>query len=338
MIQYNYDNIDRVLFVGDIHGEFLELFNIIKYGISSNNKRKRKGEQQGYNNSIIIVAGDCGFGFNKLTYYEQIFSDFEKLLEASNTHVIFVRGNHDDPSYFSEKKIDLPNIKCVPDYSIISTKSKNVLCIGGGISVDRIWRKQKEVRINRFRTNEESKKKLYWENEPIVEDLEAINEIIKNKIKIDAIVTHSAPDFAYPYAKDTSLSWFRVDDKLKEDIEQERTALSNIFHLLEEKEALPFIWVYGHFHKNWEEFHKGTFFRLLSDDIRIMDVFDIANRRKREQEERESIIAKDKFTFDEWFFNHVVSSVEENKIVKIDDNSNDDESLDVEVFDEEVIF
>ena len=45
---------DFVVVCGDIHGEFETLaFNVVQKGIE---------------NALVIIAGDCGFGFNKLAY------------------------------------------------------------------------------------------------------------------------------------------------------------------------------------------------------------------------------------------------------------------------------
>ena len=50
---------DIVEVCGDIHGEFATLvFNIVQKKIE---------------NATVIVAGDCGFGFNKLAYYDELY-------------------------------------------------------------------------------------------------------------------------------------------------------------------------------------------------------------------------------------------------------------------------
>lgn len=50
---------DFVVVCGDIHGEFETLaFNVVQKGIE---------------NALVIIAGDCGFGFNKLAYYDDLY-------------------------------------------------------------------------------------------------------------------------------------------------------------------------------------------------------------------------------------------------------------------------
>jgi hypothetical protein len=121
-------------------------------------KKSKKNNYGIYSNSLFIIAGDCGLGFNKQKYYDDIFEKFNKILSYNNTFIIFVRGNHDDPEYFDGKRINLSNIKAVPDYSVITAHDKNILCVGGAISLDRTWRIKKKKRINKFLLKQKKKK------------------------------------------------------------------------------------------------------------------------------------------------------------------------------------
>ena len=49
----------KVVVCGDIHGEFETLV----YNLKINN----------ITDSLIIVAGDCGFGFHKASYYDMLY-------------------------------------------------------------------------------------------------------------------------------------------------------------------------------------------------------------------------------------------------------------------------
>ena len=71
--------IQRLLFCGDIHGEFNTFLNNVK----------RLGE-----NALIIVCGDISFGFNKPQYYLDTLKKYEIALSKLNSYVAFVRGNH----------------------------------------------------------------------------------------------------------------------------------------------------------------------------------------------------------------------------------------------------
>lgn len=215
-----------------------------------------------YANSLFIIAGDCGIGFNKQKYYMDLFERFNKILSYNNTHIMFVRGNHDDPSYFDGKTINLSNIKAVPDYSVINAKDTNILCIGGAISIDRKWRIKQEERINRFSTTK--KKTIYWENERPIFNEPLLNEIT-NSIKIDCVVSHTAPSFVNPETHSGVDEWSKDDETLISDIQDERKVMDRVFETLRDKGTKPKYWAYGHFNLNYIEKRSDTIFRGLSD-------------------------------------------------------------------------
>ena len=84
----SYSNVKSVVVCGDIHGDFETL--VYKITI-----------QYQLENTLVIVAGDCGFGFEKSEYYEQIFNRIQKRLSSRNNWIVMIRGNHDNPLYFS---------------------------------------------------------------------------------------------------------------------------------------------------------------------------------------------------------------------------------------------
>lgn len=285
MIQYSHSDIKRLIVCGDVHGEFKEFFHKIrinavdkmsfedipleqviddkevleklkthledlpshireniehyKYDFRSRNSQEMK-------DCVIVVAGDCGFGFNKEGYYHQIFNKYMPLLERNNIFIYFVRGNHDDPSYFEEQKINYERIKTVPDYSVIKIDDKNILCVGGAISIDRTWRKQREFVINKHK--KEHKKKLYWENEAPIYSQEKLEEICENGININGIITHTNPHFAFPPSKTGARSWARVDKNLYTDVKSEGHTLSSIYDFFKGKKIKIDFWCYGHHH------------------------------------------------------------------------------------------
>lgn len=214
-----------------------------------------------YDNSIIFVCGDTTFGFHDYDYYASLCEKFNKLCELNNTFIFFIRGNHDDPSYFEEMKINLSHIKCIPDYSVVITANHTTLCVGGGVSIDRIWRKQQEYRVNKFAKN--GKKKFYWENEAPTFDESKIQSHIDNGLVIDSIVSHSAPNIAMPQFKNPSKEWLKMDKNLKNDMMLERQALTNILEFLFSRNIKIVWWAYGHFH--------------LSEQKKIKDIIYIAN-------------------------------------------------------------
>ena len=69
-----------------------------------------------------------------------MFSTLNAVLRKINSVLYCIRGNHDDPSYFNDNIINKSNVKLIKDYSIISVGDKNILCIGGAVSIDRKYR------------------------------------------------------------------------------------------------------------------------------------------------------------------------------------------------------
>ena len=118
---YTFHEAKNIVICGDIHGEFNSL--IYKLCI-----------QYQLTDTLLIVAGDCGFGFEKPGYYEQVFNRNSSRLSKSNNWIVMMRGNHDDPTYFSEEKIKHQRFRTIPDYSVIQACGHNILCIGGAIS------------------------------------------------------------------------------------------------------------------------------------------------------------------------------------------------------------
>lgn len=48
---------------------------------------------------------------------------------------------------------------------------------------------------------EEHRKRYYWSNELPFYDIDKLNEITKEGYNIEYVVSHTAPDFCYPYTK-----------------------------------------------------------------------------------------------------------------------------------------
>ena len=107
MLTFNYTDAKCIVICGDIHGDFEEM--VFKLCV-----------QYGMTDTLLIVAGDCGFGFEKPGYYEQIFSKVSRRLTKANNWIAMIRGNHDDPAYLQEQTINHERFRCVPDYSIVT--------------------------------------------------------------------------------------------------------------------------------------------------------------------------------------------------------------------------
>lgn len=112
---------------GDVHGDFNQL--VFKLCV-----------QYRMRDTLLIVAGDCGFGFEKRESYENMVRRNVKRMNEANNWIVFVRGNHDNPAYFDGCTFRYKRFVAVPDYAIIQACSHTILCVGGAISIDRQYR------------------------------------------------------------------------------------------------------------------------------------------------------------------------------------------------------
>lgn len=228
----------NVVVVGDIHGEFRK----------AGHKAK---EQYKITDAVIFFAGDIGMGFEKFNYYVDEFKRLEKIGKSKNIVFCFVRGNHDDPSYFNGENADklneiFDNVCMISDYDVIETFEGNVLCIGGGISIDR---------TNRIPDKE------YWWDEICKYD----KEKCQSMKDISIVITHSAPSFCYPHDKGGIEHWLLKDMALDNDIRIERDNLDSVYKDLIVNNKLKY-WIYGHYHYSNDEVIDGIKFKLCNCD------------------------------------------------------------------------
>jgi len=217
-----------------------------------------------YSNSVIIITGDAGFGTKKEEYYNDILSRLNNILKYNNTYIYFIRGNHDNPDYFENKKIDLSNIKTVQDYSVIETANLNFLCVGGALSIDRRWRKEQENRLNKL--SGDFKKELYWDKELPIFNGDKIAEICKN-ININCVATHTVPSFITSEGNENIDEWAENDEAIISDSKLERTVMDRIFETLRDNSSKPIFWAYSHFHTNHTIRCSDTIFKSLDDNL-----------------------------------------------------------------------
>lgn len=242
-----------VVVCGDIHGNFNGMIGklCLQYQLE---------------NTLLIVAGDCGFGFNEIGYYKEVARRHRKRLNDSNNWVVFVRGNHDNPAYFDGKAINHKRFIAVPDYSIIQAAGFTILCVGGAISIDRQYRikawQQNKGCFPAPSDQDPLEPNYYWENEPPILDTEKL-AVIGEQFKVDAVITHTAPSFCELQSKLGLASWCLEDEKLMEDVNVERATMDQLYQYLKEANHPISYWCYGHFHQSWHQNINGTFFKLL---------------------------------------------------------------------------
>lgn len=259
---YKILEIKDVFFAGDLHGEFKAInFTINRYDLE---------------NCAIIVCGDIGIGFEKEEYYRQTFAHISKTLKKKNVHLFLFRGNHDNKEFFDGKHFtEFEFIRVIPDYSVIMSHDKNILCVGGAISVDRQWRIQKMNldAINYMKQHNckwdvalKEIPKIYWGNEYLMYDydlFDVVKIINSASLKIDTICTHTAPSFCYPTDNSNINGFLEKDKSLGLQIKEERNKLDNLYKLLIKNGHNIENWYYGHFHGHNVEIIDNVKYTLL---------------------------------------------------------------------------
>lgn len=211
----------KVYLIGDIHGGFRKLQNTLS------------ADKNRFQDSVIFIAGDIGFGFSRNDVYEQVLGDINHCMSEINAYVLLIRGNHDDPSYFEEDKFGFTNVKILSDYTVVKTGILTTICIGGGISIDRIMRHQGST---------------WWIDETVEYDEKEIDEITANGIVIDSVLTHTYPRVSEVKGNDKVLAdWMIYDKYLEEDLKKEGEEMINIQKKLESLNHIK-IWMFGHLH------------------------------------------------------------------------------------------
>ena len=227
--------------------------------------------------TTCIVAGDCGFGFYQEKYYNvMLLQRNNKRLTKANNRIVFIRGNHDNPAYFYGKAFVHKHMMAIPDNSVVKVNGHTVLCIGGAVSIDRMYRQRSEelhaADLAKFGRHLDQSDPLlpksYWKNEAPVYNEEALTSILSQNT-IDTVVTHTAPSFCELISKDGIQAWAKADPTLVQDIDSERKTLDLIYQKLKGQPITH--WCYGHFHQSWHASVEGTLFKMLD----IMELYEL---------------------------------------------------------------
>jgi hypothetical protein len=237
------------MYLGDIHGNFNLIHQYVKmYDIKD---------------AHIIQVGDFGVGFQTLEKERRMLEMYHPLLVKNNVFVWAIRGNHDYKPYFDNDPFGFTNIKLIPDYTVLNLEGKNILCVGGAVSVDRMWRYTKCQRNGDFITKLGNES--WWPDETFVLDIDKI----ANLRDINIVVTHTCPDYCPP---DNTFGFGPFvegiiretgDKELKTDLMAERLAVTEMFTVLKMNNDIENAY-YGHFHKTDQIQMYGTNHRLLN--------------------------------------------------------------------------
>ena len=193
----------------------------------------------------LIIAGDIGLGFSPIDVYLKHYRILSKFIASKDIELYLIRGNHDDPSYFTEHKIDMENIFTLEDYTVLNIGDTNILCVGGGVSIDRKNRiKNYEYKVKYYHdifkdikseeeiTKEINKSNTYWVDEMPIYDEKTLSEITSDGIKLDYIISHTSPNFCFKNTTKGIEYWLMMDLNLEEDLNTERHIISSIYNII----------------------------------------------------------------------------------------------------------
>lgn len=231
----------KIYIVGDLHRKFEIIFNHLYYN--------------GLTDVVYIQVGDFGIGFN-IKYEQEKLRELNLLLEERYSELYVIRGNHDDPSFFTENFLEsvfhknseiFTKIHLMEDYSVATINDEDWLFAGGATSIDR------KVLIEN---------KNWWPNECFF-----YNETRLKKItNISHVVTHNSPSFCYPVGMSDIVYMFSRNDKsLLDQLRYERDNIKSMFELLSKNNQLK-TWWYGHFHQENTQIENNITFNLVGQE------------------------------------------------------------------------
>lgn len=218
---------NRILLCGDTHGPRNFYFKLLNMPAL-------------YGNDIVHI-GDFGLGFNNEASDLVDLRSMNKICQEKGINLYIIRGNHDDPARWNLEGGS--NIFLVKDYTpAVFSNGKTALLVGGGVSIDRPFRKQG---ID------------YWKDEATTYQ--------KTDKKFNYLFAHDAPDYfnhSTESLKTSPYAPFLIDDKtLFADCLNQRNVISNIV-----ADITPTHCFSGHFHNRVQEEKNGIKYRCLAID------------------------------------------------------------------------
>ena len=245
---FEFPHAKGIVVSGDIHGDFTQL--VFKCCV-----------QYGMTDTLIIVAGDCGFGFSKKGYYDSIYTKCRDKLNKANNWLAFIRGNHDNPAYFKKGVVKHKRWMTIPDYSVIKACGHSILCVGGATSIDRLYRIM-DKHWHPVEMDDPLASNVYWPDELPTYD-EAKLDAIDQAFAIDIVITHSSPSFCELASHQGLYEWSIHDEDLLDDVNRERKVMDNLYAYLYAKNHPLRYWFYGHFHQSWHNEIEGVKYNML---------------------------------------------------------------------------
>jgi len=215
--------------LGDVHGDWRCIVNFCEK----------------YENTCIVQVGDFGVGFHHPLKEESKFRKLVDILKVSNNELIAIRGNHDNPSYFQDRKYG-ENVILASDYSVIEHKDRKIQLIGGGISIDR---------TNRIPTKD------WWVGEEVVFKLDFVETV-------DILLTHVAPTDMKVKKADfngTVQKFHGVESMIGGNLYEDLSREAELVQLLSDRSNCKYH-VFGHYHHPMVEITPNREYRCLTID------------------------------------------------------------------------
>lgn len=166
----------------------------------------------------LYILGDVGFGFDP-ECDKGLYKAFKRLTDKG-WEIYLIRGNHDNPIYWYENRNDNNDkVHFLKDNSIIEINGEKFLVVGGGVSVDKMYR---------------TKDKNWWDGEEITLLSADFYDEIKDEIL--GIISHSGP-------LPPGIIPLTFSQDIMESLERENMAISFL-----QKHLSPKKWLHAHFH------------------------------------------------------------------------------------------
>ena len=196
----------------------------------------------------IVFLGDGGEGFGSRTMDEVSLRKISLECEKRDVRLYCIRGNHSNPEIWG-RGYGFSHLVLVPDYHTgIFPCGKRALRVGGGVSIDRTWRKSGLD---------------YWPDE--VTPYKKIGE------KHDFLFAHDAPDYFNNDTASLRLGPFSKllsdDPGLFDDCLEQRNVMARIVEDAEVKRCFS-----GHYHNSKKQLRNKIYYRCL--DIEELLEFD----------------------------------------------------------------
>lgn len=185
-------------------------------------------------NALIILNGGAEINMSSVEFLIHEFASMNEWLSEYNVHIGIIRGANDDPSLFAQKPINFSNVKMYDDTMIVSCGEKKILCIGGGCSIDKAWKLNKEKHSNC---------RLYYANdEHPTFDINEIKDFLSKEM-IDSVVTALTPTFVgESYSSMKGNRWLKDNVDSLEDINTQRAKMDELYVEFVKSGKLPERW------------------------------------------------------------------------------------------------